>query len=83
MFRLNSVLIPFFHCRFEGTNPDSDGSEIVSFVNLENRIQFIGMFEDFLHLVGRHRIHAASEGIELDKFHPVCSSCEIRRFVQS
>ena len=73
---LDILLTAHPHSRYQAANTDTNRTEIVHLVDLQNRIELIASFKYFVHLIGSHRIQSATEGIELYQLHIVTASHE-------
>ena len=79
----DAVAVPFLHGSLQRTDADSSRSQVRTFVDLQYRIQLVLSAENFLHLIGGHRIQTAAEGIQLNQFQIVAVSNELSRLVQA
>ena len=68
----------------QGADPDARGTEVADLIDLEAGVDLAGAGEDLLHLVGRHGVKTAAEGIQLDDvevvrlLHVVCGRVQSR-----
>ena len=65
--RMISLLLPQLGCCKQAADTDSGCTQIVDFINLQQGVHAVGVFQDFCDLVTRYRIQTAAEGIELDQ----------------
>ena len=80
---LDIVLLTFIHSRFEGSDPYPCSTKRVDFIDLQNGIKLVALFEYLLDLVSRYGIQSASERVELNEFKIICLSDKCSRPVHA
>ena len=82
-FVLDVALPALLHDRHQRTYAYARRAEVVDLVYLEHGIQLVRSEHEFLYLVGRHRVAAAAEGVELYELEVVLFAHVVRCRVQA
>ena len=81
--RHDAALFALRHRRQQRPHADARRAQRVHLVNLDERIQLAAAFQNLRHLIGRHGVQPAAEGVELNQLQIIPLADKLRRHIQA